>query len=304
MTDRIASFTQTGNILNNNLRLQSNYARTQTQVSSGYVSDRYEGLAGDTSRLLNVESDFERITQQTENAQLALDRTEIMYSALNSIIEQTQNFASDLQSTVSGFGLEGADLQNVAQTRLNSLVGNLNTQLADRFLFAGSATQTAPVDLTGFGGQVYVAPGPSVADTTYYQGNDYIQNIEASDSFVIDYGVLADDPAFEQIIRAYDLVITNPNDQDTLEEAFRLIQIGYDQSAILQATIAQDANTLQQQITANSEDLVLLETQMADIREVDLAEASTRLKQLETQLEASYSVTATLLKLSLADYIR
>ncbi len=306
MVDRIASFTQTSGILANNLRLQSNYAKTQVQVSSGVTSTRYEGIAGGTSRLLNLESDYDRISQQTENIQLAADRTDIMYDALGSILGQTQQFVADLSATISGFGSQGTDLANIAQTKMDQVAGNLNTQVANRYLFAGAATQTIPVDLSdpAFGGQLFVLPGPSVADFDYYQGDSYVQRVEASDGFFVNYGVQANGPSFEKIIRGYDLILTNPTDQDTLTEAYRIMQEGIDEVAVMRAAISQDAQTLETQKSANSEDLLLIENQIADIREVDLAEASTRLKQLETQLEASYSVTATMLKLNLADYVR
>jgi flagellar hook-associated protein 3 FlgL len=306
MTNRIASFSHTSQLLTNNLRLQSNYAQAQTQIASGFKSERYEGIAKDTSRLLNLESDFDRISQQSANAQIALDRTEVMYSAMTIIISSAQGFASDLSSSISGFGLEGPDLANNAQTTLNLLTGALNTQMADRFLFAGSATNIPPVDLNdvAFGGQTFTAPGPSVADFDYYQGNDYVQTVEATDGFDVNYGVTANNPAFELAIRAYDLIVTNPTDQDTIEEAFRLLTQAIDDTAVLQASISQRAQTLDLQINTNNQDLVLLETQISNIREVDLAETTTRLKQLETQLEASYTVTAQLLNLKLSDFIR
>lgn len=306
MTDRIATFTQTNQIITNNARLQSNYAQKQLQVSSGFKSNNYEGIARDSARLLNLETDFSRITQQTENTQIASDRVNLMFGSLNSMVEQTQKFIADLSSTVSSFGLQGADLVNNAQTNLNQFAGQLNTQISDRYLFAGSATQTRPVDLSdpAWGGQTFVLPGPSVADTNYYQGNDYIQNVESIDGFTVNYGVTANNPAFEQVIRAYDLIITNPTDQDTLEEAFRVLNIAVDELAVLQASLSQRAQTLEAQISDNESELLLIETQITNIREVDVAEASVNLKQLETQLEASYTVTAALLNLKLSDYVR
>lgn len=304
--DRIASFTQTGSILSNNLRLQSNYARTQTQVASGVKSPQFDGMASDTARLLNLDSDFDRITQQTENAEITEDRVDIMYDALGSIISQTQGFVADLMASISGLGTQGADLANIAQTNLNQVAGNLNTQIGDRYLFGGSMTKTQPVDLNdpAFGGQLFVLPGPSVADFDYYQGDDFIQQVEAIDGFNVTYGVTANDPALEKIIRGYDLIITNPTDLDTLNEALRIMEEGTDETAIVQAKVSQDAQTLAKQVDTNKAELLLLEEQMSDIREVDLAEASTRLKQIETQLEASYTVTASMLRLNLADYIR
>ena len=306
MSDRIATFTQTNQIINNNLRLQTRYGETQLQVSSGFKSNDYAGIARDASRLLNLETDYDRITQQTENAQIALDRTNLMFSVISNMVSQTDQFLADLQSTVSGFGLSGADLQNNAQTKLNQFAGGLNTQIADRYLFAGANTQVQPVDFaaTGYGGQLFVLPGPSVADTSYYTGNNYIQTVEAIDGFNVDYGVLASHPAFEQIIRAYDLIITNPTDPDTLTEAFRVMQDGQRQMQILNAQISQDAQTLDQQINDNTEELNLIDTQIVIIREVDVAEASVTLAQIETQLEASYTVTSIMLDLKLSDYFR
>lgn len=306
MTDRIATFTQTNALISNNLRVQSNYGERQLQVSSGFKADNYAGIARDTSRLLNLESDQSRITQQAENTQLALDRTNLMFDTLGNMISQTDQFVADLIATVSGFGLTGNDLVNNATTKLNQFAGSLNTQIADRHLFSGSATQTPPVDLTdpAWGGQLFALPGPSTVDNNYYQGNNYIQNVESVDGFTVNYGVTANDPAFEQIIRGYDLIVTNPTDDDTLAEALRIMQIGVDDLAVLKAQISQDAQVLESQIIDNLEELNLIESQIVTIREVDVAEASVKLKQIETQLEASYTVTSTLLNLKLSDYFR
>ncbi|MCD8566418.1 MAG: hypothetical protein LRY36_00515 [Alphaproteobacteria bacterium] len=79
MVDRISTFSQTQQLTNNNLRIQSNYAKTQTQVSSGLKSDTYQGLGGDVSRILNLESDYKTISTRSENAQSALDQTNVMF---------------------------------------------------------------------------------------------------------------------------------------------------------------------------------------------------------------------------------
>ena len=304
MVDRIASFTQTGNLINNNLRLQGKYSESQIQLASGFKSQNYQGVARDSSHLLNLESDYERITQQSENTQIAIDRGEIMFSAIGGIIDNTRQFIADLQITISGFGLEGADLVNNAQTNMDRFIGTLNTNLSGRYLFSGSATQTAPADIAAFGGQLFVSPGPSTADTGYYQGNNYIQSVEASDGFSVNYGVTADNAAFEKLMRGFDLIITNPTDQDTLVEAYRIMEEGLSDTEILQAVVSQKVQTMDRQINTNLEELNLIDNEIVDIREIDAAEVSIRLKQLETQLEASYSVTTDLINLSLADYIR
>jgi flagellar hook-associated protein 3 FlgL len=306
MTERIATFTQSGQIINNNMRLQSAYAERQIQVSSGLKSRYFDGLAFDTTRLLSLESDLKGLQQQTENAQIALDRINLMFSAVANLVTQTDTFLADLQVTSSGLGITGADLVNNAQSRLDQFAGGLNTRVQDRYLFAGSNTRVAPVDFAGTGwtGQAYVPPGPSVADASYYTGNDYIQTVEAFEGFNVDYGVTANNSAFEQIIRGYGLVITDPNNIETAQEAYRVMQLGQEEMQIIQAQLSQRAQTLEQQIRDNEEEINVLEEQISNISDVDIAEATTNLRQLENQLEASFSVTATLLNLKLSDYFR
>lgn len=304
MVDRIASFVQTSALINNNMRLQGQYGEAQLQLSSGYVSESYRGIPGDSKRLLSLETDYERITQQSENLQLAIDRSEIMYSALSGMLDSVDKFMQDVNTASAGLGLEPTALAETAQVNLDRFAGALNSSLADRFLFAGSETDTPPVDLTGYGGQFFVPPGPSTADTTYYQGNNYMMTVEATEGFNVNYGLTADNTAFEQIIRAFDLVRTNPGDNPTLFEAYRLMETGYAEIAVLRSSLSQRVNTMEIQMDTHLEDLNLIDNQIVDIREVDAAEVSVRLKQLETQLEASYSVTTDLISLSLVDYIR
>lgn len=300
MVDRISSFSNTSSLIENNLRLQSEYAAGQGQVSSGVKSDSYQGVARESNRILSLESDYDRITQQTENAQLALERTEVTYSTLGTMLDAAQPFLATLTAGLSGT-TTAADLQQFAQAGLDQMESLLNTQVAGRFIFAGSATRTAPVDFSDVDWGPAIAP--SVADPDYYQGNDFVQSVEAQDGYTIDYGVTADNTVFEQLSRAYDLVIQNPADQTTLEEAFNLMEAGLDALAELRASVSLNAQAIDVSINANLDDLNLIDNTLADIKEVDLAEVTVRLQELQAQLEASYSLTATLLRLNLADFI-
>ena len=305
MTDRISSFSQTSQLIKNNLRVESEYAKKQEQISSGQKSESYQGIATDTQRILSLESDYNRITAQSENTETALNRTQASYKALGEVITRGQAFAADLNAAISSTGVTDEQLAQLAEQVLEGLASSLNEQLNGRFLFGGSATKTPPIDLTdpGFGGATYTAPGPSLPNTEYYQGNDYQHSVEASDGFVVNYGITADSPEIEQIIRAYDLIRTTPDDEDTLIEALNLLQDGLDNLATTQAGVAQTSNVLDAKIDENLEEINLLDSLIVDMKEVDLAEVSIQLQALEAQLEASYAVTTKLLNLNLTDYI-
>lgn len=300
MVDRISSYSNTSKLIDNNLRLQSDYAKGQQQVSSGVKSDSFSGVAKDTNRILSLESDYERLVQQTENSKIALERAEVTYDTIGTIMDSAQPIMATLNAALSGTTTT-QDLLAFVNNGLAQMESLLNTQVAGRYIFSGSATQTAPVDFSdpNFG----PATVPSVADTDYYQGNGFVHSVETSDGYTVNYGVTADNAAFEMIARAYDLVRNNPTDTATLNEAFSLLETGLDDLAELQATVSLSSQSIDDGINRNLDDLNLIDNSLADLKEVDLAEVTVRLQEIQAQLEASYSLTATLLRLNLADYI-
>lgn len=300
MVDRIASFVQTSTMIKNNLRIESEYAKGQAQLSSGMKASSYEGIARDTNQLLNLESERSRLQTQTENAQLALDRSEAAFDSFGNIIAFGQSFLSDLQNAISNV-TPPLQIQDIAQGLLEQTGAILNTTVAGRHIFGGSNTKNPPVDINaaGYGG----ATPPSAPNFDYYQGNDYVQSVEVSDSYTINYGITANDPALEQIMRAYDLVRTSPADQNALQEALGLMQTGLDDLAVSKAGISQISQSLDKRIDENEESLTLLAEMITRLKEVDLAEVSVRLKEYEAQLQASYAVTTGLLNLNIADFL-
>ena len=56
--------------------------------------------------------------------------------------------------------------------------------------------------------------------------------------------------------------------------------------------------------TAHDATLTVLQTQIDNIEQVNLPDASTRLTQLKTELDASYHVVADLSSLSLIDFLK
>ncbi len=297
---RISTFSQSNQLIQTNLRIQGNYAETQLQISTGLISDTYEGISDDANQLLNLESDFDELSTRNDNAQVAADRTEFMFDLLGGVIDVAQGYLSDLGAALTGLSVTGDQIQQSADAALEQIVGVLNSQIGDRFIFSGSDISTRPIDLTTYGG----ATIPSTADTSYYQGNTYISSVEVTEGFTVNYGVTADDGAIEQLLRSLDLVITNPNDPATLEEGMILLEQSLDDLATVKAGVAQDSNALAEVIDRNNEELNLIDGVISGLTKVDLASASVNLQQIETQLEASYAVTTRLLDLSILNYIR
>ncbi len=297
MVDRIATFAQSGTMARELLRLQTEYSKTSLQQSSSLKSQDYQGISKDSFKLFQLQSSFDKITTQSENAQTALDRVESMYSSVSSISDLISQMSSQVSSAISGG--DSGTIADTATSALNELTSLLNTQVAGRYLFGGSVTDTAPVDTSS----LPAVTSPSTADTSYYHGDETIASVKASDSLTVSYGVTADDPAFEKVIRALQLVINNPTDQTALTEASDLLNTATTAVSNIGASLSNKASTLDTKISENSDDMNLMDSMISSLKESDLAEVSVKITELSTQLEAAYSISSKLLNLKLTDYL-
>ncbi|NKD55812.1 MULTISPECIES: flagellin [unclassified Haematospirillum] len=221
---------------------------------------------------------------------------------------------------------------NGAAIRLENSTGN-NTIFTVRYpsntditgagtmtqILAGEMIYTTPVIPT-IGNQTDV----NIVSTGYYQGDNLRSEHRVDENRIITIGVNAQDAAFEKLIRGLGIIgqgfpVTGTGDID-LPEFYRRLETGI---ALINDAILHDEgmnesrndlSALQQTIGFNRVELkgaedrarnfiAFLETGIADIEEVDMAEAITRLNETQRALEASYQVTGRLAKLSLKDYI-
>ena len=136
--------------------------------------------------------------------------------------------------------------------------------------------------------------------------------VRADDGREIDYTVSAHDSGFRDVIRGLSLISNLPtptNDAETskywtlVNGAIDLLDRGSravdTQQAILGGTSKQITNLL-----ADHQDMSLtMENYIGSVEDVDIADASTRLQQLQAQLQISYQVTASLKDLSLVNFL-
>ena len=111
-------------------------------------------------------------------------------------------------------------------------------------MFSGARTTSAPVDI---GSVTYAAAtSPSTADTSYYQGDDEAASVRVSDSQTASYGVTANNTAFEQALRAMNLVANNsPLSTDTLNEALDLAASAVDAVEVVQGKISNASSSVE-----------------------------------------------------------
>lgn len=154
----------------------------------------------------------------------------------------------------------------------------------------------------------------SVVDTSYFfePGNKAANtsiaplSVRVADDLTLTYGIRADNPGFEKIVRA----LTFFKDQSTpptsadVQQALILLQDGVTQLTAARTDIANDRLTLKDQQTYHKTLTNLALDQEDAINKADPTEVSLKVTNLKTMIEASYSSLAIIKDLTLTNYLR
>lgn len=303
--ERVATYSHQNQLVQYMMRTQSKVAAAQIEAATGLKSTDYKGIADDSGRLVNLESQYRRSERYVDEGEVVNGRIQTMYDAvggMSDLIGRLQSLTASLQGSAAT-AAEG--VQEEISGLMQEFADLMNTQLEGRYLFAGAKTQTQPVTLDS-ATYVPITSVPSSADTSYYEGDDGVAYFQASDEVVIEYGITANDPAFEQALRAFNILsnmTVDPLDTDALSEADDLASAAADGIAVVQSKLGVASGTLERTIDRHLDLQLVLETQVDDLRSIDLAEASARLSTLEASLEATMSLMNILQKNNLSDLL-
>jgi len=301
MVNRVATFAFTNTMIAENMRLQYRYADINTQVSSGLKSQTYKGVARDTQSILSIESAIDRLEAYNTDGNIILATVNTTYETLGRVEELANTMITALTASLGGNFGNPTVTQSQADNAMQETASLLNLQIAGRYIFSGSDILTPPVDLTD---PAWIPQtSPSVVNTGYYQGNATINSVQVSESLTLDYGILASNSAFEQLLRAYNLAYNNPGSTTELSEALGLVQQAIDGIANIRGVLSIHSRTIENQIDQNSQDMSYLGELVSTMKEVDLPSASVQLTEVQTQMEAAYSASIRVLNLNLHDYL-
>ncbi|NKB56779.1 MAG: hypothetical protein GKS00_10630 [Alphaproteobacteria bacterium] len=315
---RVATLAQNRFSLFTALNTQQRLFDSQTQVGTGLKSQDFAGLGRDAGRLVSVKSEFARVDQFIENIETTDRRLEFMGFSLDRIEELGREFRISLLGAKNGDAANVIGLASLAQGLLDQVVDLLNVRDENRFLFSGGEIRSAPVDLNnGVYTPPVVPPFPAAADTNWYGGDNVIQRARVDEGFEINYGIRANEPSIEKVIRAFDAISeitfstpTSAAEVTAIDDAVALLTEALDTPAVGEKTIgglfAQselqraaigDLKTKHENFSAFAEQSI------AKIEQVDSAEAISILNAEQVTLEASFTAIARIQRLSLVNFL-
>jgi flagellar hook-associated protein 3 FlgL len=302
MAMRVATFGISEQMIAAALRTQSVMAEQQLAEASGQVSSDFAGYGSSTQQILNLQVSVSRSQSYIDAATQASSKIEVMYSTVNSVADLLTELRTLLTGATNTASTDATSVTQSAQNMLEEMAALLNTQYSGSYLFGGARSNEAPVDIAS--GTYVAATSPSAADTSYYQGDQETASVRVSDSKTVSYGVTADNTAFEQALRAMNLVANNsPLSTDTLNEALELATSAVDAVGVVQSGISNAASSIERASTFQTEYQSFAETLGSSLTSVDVAAVTAQLATYEAQLTASYAAIAKVQGLNLASYL-
>lgn len=320
--------------INTLLKSQRSQLNTlQDQISSGQKATTYSDLGGAaTVTSISLHNALSQIDTFSTNVSLVRGRTSVMDNALRNIVSATQQVSADLtiptQSNVDP-GMVNFNVE--AQSALDQIQGSLNAQYGGQYVFSGTDVTNPPVAsiptlntnvntvlanlysgamsgatvLTNVAAITGVGAGYSA---TLASAGNVTAQIDTNQT--VNYTVKASDPSLQQIMQGLSIIAKlqyDPNHPTQFWAVYngakQMIDQGTTGVTILNGQIGLVQSALKTADTTHQTTQTTLQTQLGDVENVDVAQATTQLQMLQTQLQASYKVISMVSSLSLINFL-
>jgi len=306
--DRVATNSQTNYMLSQISKANSNLQQSETQVSSGKVSDTYAGIGDKTAALEGARVAAQRADAYQANTQLAVTQTDLQDTQLTTLA----GLASQLQKAVqtAAGNSDGTDLMNQANSIFQQASQILNSTDANgNYIYGGSLTDQKPFTATS------LANLSTGTVSSFFKNDSSKKTVQVGDGQTETIGVLASDIGTDLMTSLQNLYNLDGG-TGSLSGALTTTQ-----TDSLKNTVLPDAskaatslnsvtalngdvyNNLKSSITNQATMSKLYTGFVSDIEDVDMAKALTNLSSNQTALQAVLTVTSKLNNLSLLNFM-
>lgn len=313
--------------------LRQDMAKLTDELSSGKKSDVREILAGNHNYL----SDLERSMEVLEGYSVANSEAKYFTSAMQASLDRVQDFSSQLglDLILAGQGpvgvIAGSPSAN-ATTQLQGMINSLNSDIAGRSLFAGTATDQAPLQnaetlinelRTAVTGQTTPedimaaakawTADPAGFDALIYAGSDTaLAPFSLSESERVSLDIRANDPALKSVLvnTALAALADDPALGLSVEQQSELfgltgqaLRSDQDQVTDVRSRIGYTEARIEMIAVRNQAEETTAEFARNELLSADLFETATRLENVQFHLQSLYSVTVRSSQLSLVNFL-
>lgn len=288
MAARISTYGQSLANLRNLVALQKEMNERSIQaMEMGQISEYFSGLGANTEPLIDMSVQISTISVYQNNLTLVDNRLSSSDTITKLLINHLIKIQNDI---IQGLGVDEVSSQaciDQARLGLDEVERIANSFFNNIYLF-GQGSAIPPVDTS-------VLPTPNIGDAPDYSysrvGSSPMRVKVEDNKDYFEFGIAADEPAFEAAIRGLMLVKTaDPSDQDRLKEGLAKINAAINLFAGLQSKIGQQQsqiNTLRAFHDLAKEELL---GSYQSLSSIDPASAVQRFQDSKNQLDLTYQI--------------
>lgn len=308
--------------------------RARTEVVTGRIDDLTKASRGDIGSLHLLRNAIDGAQAFQQNLKLAGSRADRTQTVLTSLTADSSDIATSVLSDLGPQNVNGlrASADN-ARGAIYVAFSNLNTDAGGRALFSGDASDTAPLgdpdrliddvrqiiagatDAAAANAaldQYFNDPAGGFATNIYRGGANDAAPTELAPGVRIQAATRADAQPIKDLLRGLAVAAnyeTTPQsgaaDRDSLARSGANLLLNAEKDLIqLRSTIGVAQNRISQRVEEYRNEEQALTSLYNDKTTRDPYEAASALQVLQSQLEASYTVTARLSELTLTRFLR
>jgi flagellar hook-associated protein 3 FlgL len=284
----------------NQQTLQRTY-NLQIQISSGLKAQNYSGISDVSGRLVNFEGANARLNQYLSDITVTRNRLQSAETQVDSIREMANQFRTDLLNALNAENDQFQPTAEIAKQFMDQMESLLNTKDGDQYIFSGSRSDVAPVNLKAFSTPINVG----TPNTEYYQGDDYEAFSRVGEGRTVTYGTTANDPTFEKLIRAMRSVFNSPNDNDNLRASLALVEeVAQKDIPAMISGIGVKVAQMDRIQDIHEQNILILTNTISEMKDTNIIDASAKVSQENNILQASFIALSKIGGISLANYLR
>lgn len=314
--------------------LKAEMTRLNKELVTGQVSDVKSILAGNVSYLAGIENDLRTLDSYRVVTTEAAQFTDAMQNALERVQVASTDYSADLLATAKNASGQVLDQFAVeARAQLQSVVSALNTSVAGRSVFAGTATDAAAIAdadtliaaftaaTAGAGSidDIVAAADAWFDDPSGFAAAAYLGSDTPLGAFRIGEGetatvpYTANDAALREILKP--MLLASVADDNTFAPSADAQRVLLDRAGLMMfeaqtglTAVRADVGAAQERIdqlaTRNAAEATALEYAKGALLGADPYETATKLEEVQFQLQSLYTITARMSDLSLVNFIR
>jgi flagellar hook-associated protein 3 FlgL len=308
MIDRVSSWDYSNSLFNEYSRIQARSRQTTEQISSGKVGDQFSDVGDKASVLATAKisaAGIDAYSKATSEVLTRLNLQDLHLQQLSDLSARLRGVIGDALST----GHAPAFMDEI-KGLFDEAVGILNAKIDGKFIYGGSRTDQAPVNVATLAALV---AAPATADV--FDNSTLKQTQRLDDNETMETGILASDIGTDLMQLFKDIATFDAGAGGPLGMNLTPAQTAFLSTQHVAVPAAQDAinviaginGSRHEQATNVAERHESMTAYFAkfigDIEDVDLAEALTRLNQDQVAAEAAGRMIAGLNDMSLLNFL-